>query len=184
MWTKLGGMLVTTVLAAMTVGCSSKAPVAAAVIEDKVFTVTPVSVQVKAGILTGEMADMKVTERVEKGSGRIDSPPKLTGTLKLKNNSTDQSVRFIGVNIQYIGAEGKAIKMEETRNNLTIKSDSYGSSSGRLDPGQEAAKSVDVDFPAAALEAKKLSDIRLDLIYLPSAYKDETANLAVSIGGQ
>jgi hypothetical protein len=34
------------------------------------------------------------------------------------------------------------------------------------------------------LQAKKLSDIRLDLIYLPSAYKDETANLAVSIGGQ
>ena len=184
MWTRLGGMLVTTVLVAMTVGCTQKEQVAAAVIEDKVFTVTPVSVQVKAGILTGEMAEMKVTERVEKGSGRVDSPPKLTGTLKLKNSSTDQSVRFIGGKIQYIGAEGKAIKMEETRTNLTIKSDSYGSGSDRLDPGQEATKSVDVDFPAEALQAKKLSDIRLDLIYLPSAYKDETVNLAVSIGGQ
>ena len=184
MWIKLGGMLVATVLVAMTVGCSSKAPVAAAVIEDKVFTVTPASVQVKAGILTGEVADMKVTERVEKGSGRIDSPPKLTGTLKLKNNSTDQSVRFIGGTIQYIGAEGKTIKMEEARNNLSIKSDSYGSSSERLDPGQETTKSVDVDFPAEALEAKKLKDIRLEVMYLPSAYKDETVNLAVSIGGQ
>ena len=184
MWIRLGGMLVTTVLVAMTLGCTAKEQVAAAVIEDKVFTVTPVSVQVKTGILTGEMAEMKVTERVEKGSGRIDSPPKLTGTLKLKNNSTDQSVRFVGGNIQYIGAGGKAIKLEETRNNLTIKFSSYGSSSERLDPGQEATNSVDVDFPAAALEAKKLEDIRLELTYLPSAYKDETVNLAVSISGQ
>ena len=124
MWIRLGGMLVTTVLAAMTVGCAPKAQVAAAVIEDKVFTVTPVSVQLKAGIVAGEMADMKVTERVEKGSGRIDSPPKLTGTLKLKNTSTDQSVRIIGGKIQYVGAEGKAIKLEEDRNNLAIKFDS------------------------------------------------------------
>src|ERR1017187_2237217 len=96
MWIRLGGMLVTAVLVAMTLGCTAKEQVAAAVIEDKVFTVTPVSVQVKTGILTGEMAEMKVTERVEKGSGRIDSAPKLTGTLKLKNNSAYQSVRFIG----------------------------------------------------------------------------------------
>lgn len=184
MWTRLGAMLVTTVLVALTLGCAPKDQVPAAVIEDKVFAVTPVSVQVKTGILTGEMGEMKVTERIEKDSGRIDSPPRLTGTLKLKNSSTDQSVRFIGGKIQYIGAEGKAIQLEETRNNLTIKSDSYGSNSERLDPGQETTKSVDVDFPAEALEAKKLKDIRLELIYLPSAYKDETVNLAVSVSGQ
>ncbi len=183
MWTRLVGMLVITAGAAMTVGCAQKAQVAAPVIEDKVFTVTPVSVQLKAGIVAGEMADMKVTERVEKGSGRIDSPPKLTGTLKLKNTSTDQSVRFVGGKIRYVGADGKAIKLEEARNELTIKFDSYNSSNERLDPGQETTKSVEVDFPSEALNAKKLQDIRLELTYLPSAYKDETVNLAVSIGG-
>ena len=183
MWIRLGGMLATTVLAAMAVGCAPKAQVAAAVIEDKVFSVTPGSVQLKAGIVAGEMADMKVTERVEKGSGRIDSPPKLTGTLKLKNTSTDQSVRIIGGKIQYVGAEGKAIKLEEDRNNLAIKFDSYNSSNDRLDPGQETTKSVEVDFPAEALGAKRVQDIRLELTYLPSAYRDETVNLAVSIGG-
>lgn len=184
MWTRPGGMLVTTVLALMTVGCTSKPQVPAAVIEEKVFTVTPASVQVKAGIITSDLAYMKVTERVEKGSGRIDSPPRLTGTLRLKNNSTDQSVRFIGGKIQYIGADGKAINLEEARNNLTILSNSYGSISERLDPGQDVTKSVDVDFPAAAVEPKKLKEIRLELTYAPSAYKDETVNLAVSIGGQ
>lgn len=181
---RLGGLLVAAVVVATIVGCSSKAPVAAAVIEDKVFTVTPVSVQLKAGIVTGEMADMKVTERVEKGSGRIDSPPKLTGTLRVKNTSTDQSVRFLGGKVQYIGAGGKAIELEDARNNSTIKFDSYNSSTDRLDPGQETTKSVEVDFPIAALGANKLHDIRLDLAYLPAAYKEETVNLPVSIGGQ
>jgi len=184
MWIRLGGMLVTTVLVATTVGCSTKPQVAAAVIEDKVFSVTPVSVQLKAGIVAGELADMKVTERVEQGSGRIDTPPKLTGTLKVKNTSTDQSVRFIAGKVEYIGAEGKAIKLEDARNNLAIKFDSYNASNDRLDPGQETTKPVEVDFPLEALDAKKLQDIRLDLTYLPAAYKEETVNLAVSIGGQ
>lgn len=179
MWTRLVGMLVITAGAAMTFGCSPKPVVPAAVIEDKDFTVTPATVQVKVGIVTADVADMKVTERVEKGSGRIDSPPRLTGTLKLKNGTTDQSVRLIGGKIQYIDADGKAIKLEETRNNTTITF-----SSERLDPGQEATKSVDVDFPAEALKAKNLKDIRLELTYLPSVYRDETVNLAVSIGGQ
>jgi hypothetical protein len=179
MRTRLVGMLVITAGAAITFGCSPKPVVPAAVIEDKDFTVTPASVQVKAGIVTGEIADMKVTERGEKGSARIDSPPQLTGTLKLKNSSTDQSVSLIGGKIQYIDADGKAIKLEDARNNPTITF-----SSERLDPGQEATKSVNVDFPAEALKEKKLKDIRLELTYLPSAYRDETVNLAVSIGGQ
>jgi hypothetical protein len=52
----------------------------------------------------------------------------------------------------------------------------------RLDPGQEATQVVDVDFPAEALQAKKLKTIRLELVYLPSSYREETVNLAVSIG--
>ena len=176
-------MLANTAMAATFVGCAQKQQVAVPEIEDKVFAVTPASVQLKTGILTGELTELKVTERVEKGSGRIDSPPKLTGTLKLKNSSSDQSVRFVGGKIQYVGAEGKTFKLEEARNNVTIKFDSYNSGSERLDPGQEATKSVEVDFPAEALDARKLQDIRLELTYLPSAYRDETVNLPVTIGG-
>jgi hypothetical protein len=52
----------------------------------------------------------------------------------------------------------------------------------RLDPGQEATQAMDVDFPAEALQSKKLKTIRLELVYLPSSYREETANFAVSIG--
>ena len=181
MKTKLGAVSVTAVLALSTLGCTTKPQAPEAVVEDKVFAVTPASEQVKAGIMTGEMADMKVTERVEKGSGRVEAPPHLTATLKLKNSSTDQSASAIAGTIRYIGMDGTPIALEDQRSNLSISSNPYGSGPERLDPGQETTRSVDVDFPASGLEPKKLKEIRLELTYLPSAYKDETVDLPVAI---
>src|SRR3990170_6210409 len=66
---RVGMTVVITAMAAMLLGCSQQSGTAV-VIEDKVYTVTPASVTVKAGIVTGEVTEMKITERVEKGSGR------------------------------------------------------------------------------------------------------------------
>ena len=92
---------------AMILGCSQQPSGTAAIIEDKTYTVTPASVTVKAGIVTGEVTEMRVTERVEKGSDRVVSPAKLTGTLKLKNTSTNQTVRLVAGKILYIDAQGQ-----------------------------------------------------------------------------
>jgi len=40
-----------------------------------------------------------------------------------------------------------------------------------------------VDFPAAALGAKKLKEIRLELSYIPSSFREEALDFNVSIGG-
>ena len=53
---------------------------------------------------------------------------------------------------------------------------------GRLAPGQDATQSMDVDFPAEALKAKRLKEIRLELAYIPSPYQEQTINFTVSIG--
>ncbi len=181
MWTWVGVMIVTAAVASGFLGCSQESGTAA-VIEDKIYTVTPAAVKVKAGIVTGDVTEMKVTERVEKGSGRIVSPAKLTGKLVLKNSSADQAVRLVAGKIQYIDAQGQPIKIGEGRTEPTLKFVTYGSE--RLDPGQEATQSLEVDFPAGALTAKKLKEIRLELAYIPSPYKEETVNFSVSIGGQ
>ncbi|HSQ05790.1 MAG TPA: hypothetical protein VLN59_17250 [Burkholderiales bacterium] len=177
-WT---GVMMATAVAATIVGCAPKSAVSTALIEDKVYSVTPTSIAVKTGIVTGELTEMKVTERVEQGSGRVDSPAKLSGTLKLKNSSVDQTVRLVGATIRYIDYQGQVIKVEEARTEPAIR---FTSSSDRLDPGQDATQMVDVDFPADALKSKKLKELRLELTYLPSSYRQETANLAVAIGGQ
>jgi len=39
-----------------------------------------------------------------------------------------------------------------------------------------------VEFPAGALKAKKLKEIRLELAYIPSPYQEETANFTASSG--
>lgn len=171
------------VMALLTLGCGQQPSATAAVVEDKTYTVTPASVMVKAGIITGALTEMKVMERVEKGSDRVVSPAKLTGTLTLKNTSASQTVRLVAGKILYIDAQGQPTKFADTRSEPTVKFSTYGSSE-RLDPGQAATQSLDVEFPAAALKAKRLRDIRLELAYIPSPYREETVNFTVSISGQ
>ena len=57
------------------------AATATSVVEDKTYEVTPAAMKVKVGIVTGEVTAMKVTERVEQGSGRIVSPANAHGDL-------------------------------------------------------------------------------------------------------
>lgn len=183
MYTRLGAVMATAAVAAMTLGCAQQPSAPAAVIEDKVYTVTPPAVNVKAGVMTGEVTEMKITERIEKDSGNVVSPAKLSGQLKLRNGSTDQTVRLIAGKIQFMDAQGQPIKIEEKRLEPTVKFQTYGAAE-RLDPGQDTTQAMDVDFPAAALKANKLKEIRLELVYIQSPYKEETLNFAVSIGGQ
>ena len=180
----LTDVMMVAAVAATAFGCAPAPPGTAKVIEDKVYSVTPAQVKVQTGIVSGEVTEMKVVERVEQGSGRVDSPAKLTGKLKLTNSSTNQTVRLLGGKILFIDSNGQLIKMEQARTEPAIKFTSSYNSPDRLDPGQDATQSVDVDFPAAALKAKTLKEIRIELAYIPSAYKQETANFAVSIGGQ
>src|SRR5712691_6243336 len=182
-WWRWGlGATLVAVVAWMVLGPTPQPAAIAAVIEDKTYTVTPAAIKVKAGIVTGDVTEMKVTERVEQGSGRVVSPAKLTATVVLKNSSANQTVRLVAGTIKYIDVQGRPIKLEESRTESTLKFATYGSD--RLDPGQEATQSLDVDFPAEALKAKKLNEIRLDLAYIPSPYREETVTFAVSIGGQ
>ena len=176
----LGAVLVALV-AWMIFGPAQQPAAVAAPIEERTYAVTPASVKVKAGIVTGEVAEMKVAERVEQGSDRIVTAAKLTGTLRLKNTSANQTVRLLEGKLRYIDALGQPIKLEEARSEPIIKFTTYGSSE-RLDPGQEATQSLDVDFPAEALKANRLKEIRFEFAYIPSQYREETVNFAVSIG--
>jgi len=176
----LGAGLVALV-AWMTLGPVQQPAAVAAAIEEKTYAVTPASLQMKAGIVTGEVSEMKVAERVEKGSDRIVTAAKLTGMLKLKNTSAKQTVRLLDGKLLYIDAQGQPIKLEDGRTEPTFKFAAYGSSE-RLDPGQEAIQSLDLEFPTEALKDKRLKQIRLEFAYIPSPYREETVNFAVSIG--
>lgn len=164
-------------------GCSPKPATEAALVNDKLYAVMPDSVKVRAGILSGEMTEMKITERVEDGTGRIDTPARLTGKLVLTNVSADQSVRLLGGKLLYIDQQGKPIVLEDKRTAPSLTASSSGTQD-RLNPGEEAAQSVDAEFPVDALKAKRLKEIRLEVLYIPSAYKQQTMNFGVSVGAK
>src|SRR5437879_10677210 len=146
----LGAMLVALV-AWMTLGPVQQPAAVAAAIEEKTYAVTPAAVKMQAGLVTGEVTDMKIAERVEKGSDRIVTAAKLTGMLRLKNTSANQTVRLLEGRLLYIDAQGQPIKLEDARTEPTLKFAMSGSE--RLDPGQEAFQQLDVEFPAEALTA-------------------------------
>lgn len=173
--------IATAVFAALTAGCTPPQAQKGPVVSDKTYGVTPAALTVKSALLSGALTEMKVVERVEDGSGRIDQPARLTGKLVLTNVSKDQSLRVLGGKLLYIDMQGKPIPLEDKRTEPTLKvASSYGSQE-RLDPGQDAAQQVEAEFPVAALKMKRLKEIRLEVLYIPSAYKQETMNFGVSI---
>jgi uncharacterized membrane protein YeaQ/YmgE (transglycosylase-associated protein family) len=176
------GAAVAAVMIWMTLAPASQPAATAAAVQDRTYTVTPPTMTLKAGIVTAELTDMKVTERVEEGSGRVVAPAKLTGRVLLKNTSRDQSIRLVSGRLRYADAAGHPIKLEDARAEPAIKFS--GSASDRLDPGQETSESVEVEFPVAALVPATLKSIHLDLAYVPSPYREETARFAVAIGAQ
>ena len=181
-WMRASTAIVTTAAAAMLAGCTPPPSSAVAVSKDKIYSVTPSALKVKAGMISGEVTEMKVTERVEEGSGKVTAPAKLSGKLVLKNNSSDQTLRLVGGKILYIDSQGKTMKLEDNRTEPMLKVSSPYGAPERIDPGQDVTQAVDADFPVEALKAKRLKEIRLELTYIPSPFKEETMNFAVSIG--
>lgn len=103
----------------------------------------------------------------------------------MKNVSPDQSLRLLSGRIVYIDMRGKPIVLEDNRTAPVIKMNpQYGSSEQRLDPGEDTSQPIDAEFPAEALKAKRLKDIRVEFSYVPSPYREEALNFGVSIGGQ
>lgn len=177
-------MMAAAVAVAAISGCTPTVKEKIALIEDKVYAVAPDQIKVNAGILLGEVTELTVVERVEQGTGRVDSAAKLKGKLKLTNSSTDQSVRLINGRVLFIDEQGQPIKLEESRTDSKISFSGSYNSPDRLDPGNETKQDIDVNFPADALKGKKLKEIRLEIEYLPTAYRKDTASFNVSVSSK
>ena len=140
--------------------------------------VTPATLEVRSGMLSGELTEMKINERVEEGSGRIDTPARLTAKLVLKNVSTEQTLRLLAGSVVYLDAQGKPIAFEKDRSEPSLRLATYGQE--RLDPVQETSQAVEAE--SDGLKGKRLKEIRVDLQYIPSAYRQESLRFGVAVG--
>ena len=125
MWTRAGVMIVTAAAVAGLLGCAEGRWVPARAVEDKTYTVTLAAMSVKAGIVTGEATELKVTEQVDKGSGRVIAPANLTGKVVLENGLANQTLRLVTGKIHHIDTQGQPVKLEETEWALKFPTSPY-----------------------------------------------------------
>jgi len=145
-------------------------------VDEKTIPLKPSVTFVKASFLTGELRDLRVTEQVERGTGKVVSVPVLRATLKVTNDSEDQAARLLGGKIQYIDATGKMIPTSHTSFPF------IGAPTDRLDPGVSTSQVIEVPFPPAALKPNGIREVSLELTYLPLPYREDTVNIPVYLG--
>jgi hypothetical protein len=175
--TRLGVALIAGLL---TVACTTEQTTTTPRITEKTFPLKPVSVPVRVGVLSGELGELSVMERVNASTGEVVYAPQLHGTLKLKNTSSDEAVSLVSGQVEYLDSSGTRIPLAEGRGDTTLRIYSYAGD--RLDPGKEANQTVDVPFPASALQANRLAEIRLSLTYLPTPYERKSVEVPVAVG--
>jgi hypothetical protein len=131
--------------------------------------------------LAGGPQDLKGTERVAHGTGKVVEPPRLHATLKLENALTDPRARFLVGKVEYVDVVGKPIASPEVRSDTSFTLPSYQPDCPG--PGMDVLQGAEVPSPSPALLGRKLRDIRLDLTFIPMASKEQTVQVHVSAGG-
>jgi hypothetical protein len=139
------------------------------------------SAPMKVDFLTGQLEGLTITERIDPKTKNVVDRPELRGTLKLKNESKDQSARLLGGSLVFLDAKGQVIPVANDRCDASFTFSAYETQ--RLDPGKETSQAIDVPFPRAGLQAGEIHSIRLELNYLPSAYRAQSVDYPVSLKG-
>jgi len=139
------------------------------------------SAPMKVDFLTGQFEGLTITERIDPKTNDVVDRPELRGTLKLKNDSKDQSARLLGGSLVILDAKGQVIPVGKDRGDTSFTFSAYETQ--RLDPGKETSQMIDVPFPRAGLKAGEIHSIRLDLNYLPSVYRAQSVDYPVSLKG-
>lgn len=147
--------------------------------EVRTFALKRAPTPLRVDFLTAELTGSTVIESVAPGSGEVIEPPRLRGTLRLKNTSTDRTARLVGGAIEYLGPDGDPIPLASGRAETGFTFHSY--SGERVDPGKDTSQTIDIPFPAAALDGTGLSEMRLRLTYIPTPYRTDVATTSASV---
>lgn len=149
-------------------------------IDERIIPLNPGTSFVRVAFLTGEFDDLRVSEHVERTTGRRVGIPLLRGTLTLKNGSRHHAAHLLAGKIDYLNAEGNPIVMPPDEGDTTLPF--LGPAANRLDPGQEVSLSLAVPYPVAALTHNRIREVRLELTYTSTLYSEDTARFPVVVG--
>jgi len=141
----------------------------------------PARIPLATASLAGDLESLTVISRVDKKTGKLVDSPDLRATLKLRNATADQALRLLSGTVEYVGADGAQIPLAKDQGSSGFSF--FPDQQSDVLPGQAMSQVVRVPFPAAALKANALRDIRLHLIYRATPYKNETVESPVTLPG-
>jgi hypothetical protein len=153
----------------------------AASVEVRTVALQPARIPVATASLTGDLESATVISRVDRKTGKLVDSPDLRATLKLRNATPDQALRLLSGTVEYVGADGAQIPLAKDQGSSGFSF--FPDQQSDVLPGQAMSQVIRVPFPAAALKANTLRDIRLHLTCRATPYKNETVESPVTFPG-
>jgi len=150
-------------------------------VEVRTVALQPARIPLATASLAGDLESLTVISRVDKKTGKLVDSPDLRATLKLRNATADQALRLLSGTVEYVGADGAQIPLAKDQGSSGFSF--FPDQQSDVLPGQAMSQVVRVPFPAAALKANALRDIRLHLTYRATPYKNETVEGPVTVAG-
>lgn len=141
----------------------------------------PDRIPVATASLAGHLEGLTVISRVDKKTGKLVDSPDLRATLRLRNATADQALRLLSGRVDYVGAGGAQIPLAKDQGNSGFNF--FPDQQHDVLPGQTMSQVIRVPFPAAALKANTLRNIRLHLTYRATPYRNETVDSPVTLPG-
>ena len=176
MWVWWGAALVFLAFALLSQTVKPNPAASSAATETKEIALSPKVIHVKDGFLSGELQNLRVRERVNHGTGKVEGIPMMRAWLTVTNDSTTQAARLLGGQIEYVDSNGKPLPVADT--SFTF----IPVPTNRLDPGKHTSQVIEVPFPSGALKPHGLRDMTLELRYLSIPYQVDSASVPVSVG--
>jgi len=170
-------LLVMAVVGTLTVRVSAAAT---PVIDKRIIPLRPGTTIVRVEFLTGEFDDLRVTEHVERATGKRVGVPVLRGTLTLKNESPDRAAHLLAGKIVYLDEDGRPIAVPLEQGHTTFKF--FGPTADRLDPNEQVSVSIAVPYPVSALTPERIREVGLELTYTSIPYRQTIVRFPVVVG--
>ncbi len=156
-------------------GCTADKKVEAPKQEQVTKNLVPPKAEVTSKNFAVELSDLKVSMNVDTTSKEIVDTPNLRGRIKI-TNKTKGLLDIQAVALEYLDEAGKPIAYKSAEKMTKV----YPFWK-ILKPEEMAEGNLDTTIPGAALKAKTLSKIQIDLVYVPSPLSRDTLTLAEKI---
>jgi hypothetical protein len=149
--------------------------------EVRTVALRPARIPVATASLAGDLESLTVISRVDKKTGKLVDSPDLRAKLRLRNTTVDQSLRLLSGTVEYTGADGAQIPLAKDQGSSDFSF--FPEQQDDVLPGHAMSQVIRVPFPAAALKANTLRNIRLHLTYRATPYMNETVDNPVTLPG-